>query len=102
MPPSADDIARKLANDFRRRRIERSLTRKDVSKKSGVPLANLARFEQKGLISLNNLIMLSIALGYVNEMQEIFSAPKFSTVEELAQIHKNQNKKKAYHSHEKN
>ena len=40
-------MARKIANDFRNRRVERGLTREDVAEKSGVALANITRFEQK-------------------------------------------------------
>ncbi len=94
--PDADDISRKLAEDFRNRRVERGLTREVVAEKSGVALANITRFEQKGLISLKNLILLAISLGYLQEIRDIFSAPKYSTMEELAQIRKNYGKKKAY------
>lgn len=95
--PDEDDIARKLADDFRRRRVERGLTREDVAQKSGVALANICRFEQKGLISLKNLISLAIALDYIHEIRNIFAVPKYSTMEELTQIRKNTGKKKAYH-----
>ena len=37
MPPDPDDVARKLASDFRRRRVEKSLTRDDVARLSGRP-----------------------------------------------------------------
>ena len=71
-----DDISRDIANDFRRRRV--------------------VRFEQKGLISLKNLIGLAIALGYVSELRNLFVQPKYDTMEELTQIRKNSNKKRAY------
>ncbi len=103
--PDADDVARKIADDFRSRRVERGLTREVVADKSGVALANIARFERKGLISLKNLIMLAIAMGYLNEFRDVFANPKYSTMEELLQIRKNTGKKKAYirkqHSNEK-
>lgn len=56
MPEQADVVARKIADDFRHRRVEKGLTRADIARKSGVALANITRFEQKALISLNNLI----------------------------------------------
>lgn len=91
-----DDISRKLAEDFRSRRVERGLTREAVAEKSGVALANIARFEQKGLISLKNLILLAVSMDYIHEVRDIFSAPKYSTMEELTQIRRNTGKKKAY------
>ena len=93
---SEDDIAMKLAEDFRRRRIEKNLTREEMAQAAGIALSNLVRFEQKGLISLKNLIALAMALGYSTEIKNLFAAPKYSTMEELAQIRKNTNKKKAY------
>lgn len=95
MPPSATDVSRRLADDFRARRVEKNLTRKDMAERSGVALANIARFEQKGLISLQNLIELAIALGYALEVGSIFSQPKYSTMQELQQIHRNSGKRKA-------
>ena len=59
-----DEIAKEIANDFRKRRIEKNLTREQVSEKAGVAVSNIVRFEQKGLISLKNLIGIAMALGY--------------------------------------
>lgn len=94
--PTADDIALALAADFRQRRVEQGLTRRAVAGKSGVPLSNIARFEQKGLISLNNLILLAISLGYLGEIRSVFAKPKYSTMEELTRIRRNMGKKRAY------
>ena len=43
---NADDIAKALADDFRKRRIEKNLTRDQVAERSGVALGNIVRFEQ--------------------------------------------------------
>lgn len=91
-----DEIAKEIANDFRKRRIEKNLTREQVSEKVGVAVSNIVRFEQKGLISLKNLIGIAMALGYTSEIKNLFSEPKYSTMEELLQIRKNTNKKKVH------
>ncbi|MBQ2290173.1 MAG: helix-turn-helix transcriptional regulator [Bacteroidaceae bacterium] len=93
---NADDIAKKLAADFRARRIEKNMTREQVAEKSGVAVSNIIRFEQKGLISLKNLIGIAMAMEYTAEVKNIFDQPKYSTMEELSQIRKNTGKKKAY------
>lgn len=93
-----DEISKSVANDFRKRRIEKGITREMIAQKSGVALSNIVRFEQKGLISLKNLIGLAMAMGYTSEVAHIFSEPKYSTMEELVQIRQNQNKKKAHKS----
>lgn len=93
---NADDIAKSIAEDFRKRRIEKNLTREQVAEKSGVALSNIARFEQKGLISLKNLIGIAMALDYTPEVKSIFAEQKYSTMEELTQIRKNTGKTRAH------
>ena len=90
-----DTVAKSIAADFRKRRIEKGMTREQVGERSGISVSNIARFEQKGLISLHNLIGIAMALGYTAEVKNIFSQPKYSTMEELLQIRRNMNKKKA-------
>mgnify|MGYP002522915169 CR=1 FL=1 len=93
---SVDDISKKIAADFRHRRVEKGLTREQVAERAGVAVSNVARFEQKGLVSLKNLIGLAMALGYTSEIKGLFSNPKYSTMEELTQIRRNSGKTKAY------
>lgn len=93
---NADDIARMLADDFRKRRIEKNMMREQVAEKSGVAVSNIVRFEQKGLISLKNLIGIAMAMEYTSEIKNIFAEPKYSTMEELTQIRRNRGKKKAH------
>ena len=93
---NADDIARALAEDFRKRRVEKNLTREQVAEKSGVAVSNIVRFEQKGLVSLKDLISIAMAMGYTSEVKNIFSEPKYSTMEELSQIRKNTGKTRAH------
>lgn len=93
---NVDDIAKALADDFRKRRIEKNLTRKQIAEMSGVAMGNIVRFEQKGLISLKNLIGIAMVLGYISEVKRIFAEPKYSTMEELTQIRKNTGKTRAH------
>lgn len=93
---NADDIAKAMANDFRKRRIEKNLTREQVAEKANVAVSNIVRFEQKGLISLKNLIGIAMALEYTTEVKNIFAEPKYSTMEELSQIRKNSGKTRAH------
>ena len=39
-----DEIAKEIADEFRRRRIEKNLTREQVADKSGVAVSNIVRF----------------------------------------------------------
>ena len=93
---NSEDIAKEIASNFRKRRIEKNLTREQVAESSKVAVSNIVRFEQKGLVSLKNLIGMAMALGYTAELRSLFVQPKYSTMEELIQIRRNQNKKKVH------
>ncbi|MBR4536275.1 MAG: helix-turn-helix transcriptional regulator [Bacteroidales bacterium] len=93
---NVDEISKQIAADFRHRRVEKGLTREQVAERAGVAVSNVVRFEQKGLISLKNLIELALVLGYKAEIKGLFANPKYSTMEELSQIRKNSGKTKAY------
>lgn len=91
-----EDIMMQVAGNFRRRRVEKNITRQRVAELSGVPVSTVARFEQKGLIAFESLIKLAMALGYTSEVKDLFSAPKFDTMEELDLIRQKRNNKRAY------
>lgn len=93
---NSSDIAHVVVENFRRRRVEKNITRQHISELSGVPLSTVARFEQKGLISFDSLIKLAMALGYTSEIKQLFSNTKFDTMSELDLIHKKTNSKRAY------
>ncbi|MBR0045371.1 MAG: helix-turn-helix transcriptional regulator [Bacteroidaceae bacterium] len=100
MLETTDDIALKLAEDFRHRRIEKNLTREQIGERAGISASNIVRFEQKGLISLKNLIAIAVALGYTSEIKNLFETPKYSTMEELMQIRRNTGKKRHTENHD--
>lgn len=93
---NSDDIAREIADNFRKRRVEKNITRQRISELSGVPLSTITRFEQKGLIAFDSLIKLAMALGYTADIRNLFGAPKFNTMEELDLIRRKSNGKRAY------
>lgn len=93
---NCDDIARQVAENFRKRRVEKNITRQRMAELSGVPLSTVARFEQKGLIAFESLIKLAMALGYTSEMKNLFGTSKFDTMEELDMIRQKSNDKRAY------
>ena len=93
---NSEDIMMQVAEDFRKRRVEKNITRQRMAELSGVPLSTLARFEQKGLIGFESLIKLAMALGYTSEIKNLFATPKFNTMEELTQIRRKTGDKRAY------
>lgn len=95
---NSESVGMEIADNFRRRRIEKNQTREQIAVKAGVAAGNVVRFEQKGLISLSNLISLAKAMGYLSDIRSLFSQPKYETMEELTQIRNNSNKKRAYNN----
>lgn len=93
---NADDIAQQVAESFRKRRVEKNITRQRISELSGVPLSTVARFEQKGLIAFESLIKLAMALGYAQDVRNLFDTSKFDTMEELDMIRRKSGDKRAY------
>ncbi len=93
---NADDIAKQVAESFRKRRVEKNITRQRISELSGVPLSTVARFEQKGLIAFESLIKLAMALGYAPDVRSLFDTSKFDTMEELDMIRSKSGDKRAY------
>lgn len=93
---NAEDIAMQVAESFRKRRVEKNITRRRISELSKVPLSTVARFEQKGLVSFDSLIRLAMALGYTAEVKNLFATPKFDTMAELNLIRSKSGDKRAY------
>lgn len=59
-----DTVGKSITDDFPQQCIEKNFTRKNIVEKANVALANVTRFEQKGEISLYNLLWLAIAVNY--------------------------------------
>ena len=93
---NSEDIMLQVSENFRKRRVEKNITRRRIAELSGVPLSTVARFEQKGLSEFESLIKLAMALGYSAEIKGLFSTPKFTTMEELDLIRQKRNDKRAY------
>lgn len=99
---NAEDISREVAENFRKRRVEKNITRQRISELSGVPLSTVARFEQKGLIAFDSLVKLAMALGYAADIRSLFGKAKFNTMAELDQIRSKMHDKRAYTKNKKN
>lgn len=83
-----------MASDFRKRRLEKGLSRKAVSERSGVPVPTIARFETEHKISLESYAALCQALDYISNLKSVMSEPKYSTMSELEEINGNRYRKR--------
>ena len=59
-----------IAHNLQEQRINRGLTQTGLAKRSGVSVATLRKFEQKGQISLESYLKLLIALGNLDRFLE--------------------------------
>ncbi len=91
---SSDDLAVRLSENAKRRRLEKGLSRKALSILSGVPVPTIAKFERQHCISLVGFLALAKALGYTDALKSLLAEPVYSTMEELDTINRNKNRKR--------
>lgn len=91
---TTEDVLQVLAQNLQKRRLEKGLSRENLSVLSGVSASTIAKFEQKHSISLTSYVTLAKALGYTQSIKGLLSEPLYSTMEELDTINKNKQRKR--------
>lgn len=74
-----------IAQNMKQRRLALNLTQAGLSKRSGVALSTLRKFEQSGTISIDNLLKLMLVVGGLRKIVEA-SAPsqrRFSSIDDV-------------------
>ncbi len=66
-----DDVRREIADRFKARRLDQALTQRELAARSGVSLGSLKRFETTGLVALDSLLRLALALGVLEDFDQI-------------------------------
>ncbi len=89
---------KQLAEYTKTRRLGMGLTQKGLSKRSGVSLPTLRKFEQKGLISLESFLKLLMILdGLDSVVEAVKSEPaSFSSIDEVLEDDKKKTPKKGW------
>lgn len=75
----------KLAQNMRERRLAMNLTQAGLSKRSGVALATLRKFEQSGAVSVDNLFKLMLVVGGLDDLIKA-SAPNLSNFNSIDDV----------------
>ena len=78
-----EETAQQLAQKVRALRLSRNLKQATLAERSGVSLASLRRFERTSLISLQNLLKLSFALGRLSDFEPLLQPPAAGSIAEL-------------------
>lgn len=89
-----DRLAKILAGNCRRRRLDKGMSRRTLSEWTGIPEPTIERFETKGKISLESFLKLVVVFDWYDEMATIMSNSKFTTGKELEMINRNQSRQK--------
>ncbi len=82
----------KLAKHIRQTRLSMGLTQSGLSKRSGVSLASLRKFEQQGITSLESYLKLLMVLNYLDTLINTMKPekPEFTSIDDVL---KNRTKK---------
>jgi transcriptional regulator with XRE-family HTH domain len=82
---STSKAQQKIVENVRERRLLKGLTQEVLAERSGVPLATLRKFEQKGPISLESLLKLLMVVGGLEEIIDVLKPPKpnFTSIDEV-------------------
>ncbi|MCF6318807.1 MAG: helix-turn-helix domain-containing protein [Proteobacteria bacterium] len=83
---------KKLSKHIRQTRLSMGLTQSGLSKRSGVSLATLRKFEQKGIISLESYLKLLVVLNCLDALINTMKPeePRFASIDDVL---KNRTKK---------
>lgn len=81
---------KKCAENLRARRLHMELTQESLAERSGVALATLRKFEQKGTISLESFLKLLMVVGGLEDVVDAtkLDAPQFSSIDDVLKADK--------------
>lgn len=85
---TAADAQDTVSTAAKARRIALDLTQADLAARSGVPIATLKRFEQRGEASVTTILALAEVLGALAEFQTLFPMPDIRSLEDLGRQEK--------------
>lgn len=82
---SISKAQQKLTKTIRDRRLSMELTQEGLAERSGVPLATLRKFEQKGSISLESFLKLLMVVGGLENVINVLkpSKPNFTSIDDV-------------------
>ena len=75
-------LAKKIAENSKKKRITSNFTQQELAERSGVSLSSLKRFEQKAEISLTSLLKIAIALDATETIMNLFTEIQATTLDD--------------------
>lgn len=91
---TSNSVMQHIKESFKEKRLSFDLSQEGLSKKSGVSLGSLKRFETTGQISLESLLKLSVILDCLDDFLNIANKKEenINSIDEI--LNKEQNKTK--------
>lgn len=80
---SPEEIRVGIAQRAKNERLKKNWTRDECATRSGVSHSSLRRFEIEGKISLENLVLLALALGCEESFSKLFDKEEVPSIAEL-------------------
>ena len=88
-------IIKKIAERMKERRLVLNYTQVLLSKKSGVSLGSLKRFENNYKISLEHLLKLALVLNALDEFHNLFPQTNYNSIDDIIDIKSKITRKRA-------
>ena len=88
-------IIKKIAERMKQRRLVLNYTQALLSKKSGVSLGSLKRFENNYKISLEHLLQLALVLDALDEFHNLFTLSNYNSIDDIIEIKSKKKRKRA-------
>ena len=87
-----EEVALELANRLRTCRLDLNWSREELSRRSGVTVASIRRFETTGEIALKRLLILAFVLHKLDDFSDIMTAR--GAIKTLAELEKKSHTRK--------
>ena len=78
-----DKLAQIMAQNLRKLRKARGISRKNLADKSKVSYGSIRRFEELGEISLKSLLKIAIVLDCTDEFEDAFTQKQINSIQEI-------------------
>lgn len=92
---SPKEVADDIAVRAKQRRLQMNITQKELAVRSGVSFGSIKRFEQKGQVSLKNLLQIAVVLRSLDEFGELFKAESYRSIDEMLEQKKANKRERA-------
>lgn len=77
------EVGERLAARMKQLRLARDWKRETLAEHAGISAGTVKRFETTGQIALDNLLKVALALGCLDQFEQVFAPPVARTLAEL-------------------